>query len=33
VDPGQKQKIIQAYIQLASAKPAPGRRFRAGAAD
>ena len=32
VDPGQKQKIIQAYIQLASAKPAPGRRFRAGAA-
>ena len=31
VDPAQKDKIIQAYVQLASAKPAPGRRFRAAA--
>jgi len=31
VDPAQKDKIIQAYVQLASAKPQPPRRFRAAA--
>jgi inosine-uridine nucleoside N-ribohydrolase len=28
VDPAQKEKVLAAYVELASAKPAPPRRFR-----
>jgi inosine-uridine nucleoside N-ribohydrolase len=33
VDPAQKEKITLAYVELASAKPEPSRRFRPPAAD
>jgi len=33
VDPSQKEKITLAYVELASAKPEPPRRFRPPAAD
>jgi purine nucleosidase len=33
VDPAQKEKITLAYVELASAKPEPPRRFRPPAAD
>jgi hypothetical protein len=28
VDPEKKEKVLQAYVELASAKPVPPRRFR-----
>ncbi len=27
-DPAEKEKVLQAYVELASAKPAPRKRFR-----
>jgi inosine-uridine nucleoside N-ribohydrolase len=33
VDPAQKEKILAAYVELASAKPEVGRRFRPPAAQ
>jgi hypothetical protein len=28
IDPEQKEKVLHAYVELASAKPVPPRRFR-----
>jgi len=32
VDPAQKEKVLQAFVDLASAKPVPPQRFRPPAA-